>query len=306
MKRVRLWGIFLAILGSSFWGISGPISEALFDQGIKVSWLISSKMIIAGIVLMLVAFWKERKAILAPWRNTRDALQLILFILFGMIGMQYIYFKAVAVANAATATILQYLSPVVVLIFLALRLREKPRRIDIVTICFAMMGTALVVTKGHFTHLAISPNAFFWGIMAALAAAAFTLLPAGLLHRHSPIVVTAWAQLIGGLLIDVFDPFWKEIPHLDHAGWAGYWFIVIFGTIIAYSVYLASLQFISPTAATLLDAFEPLGATVVSVVFLHMHMGFSEILGGVIIILTVAMMAMATPHGPKLEDRSPD
>ncbi|EKQ19579.1 permease of the drug/metabolite transporter (DMT) superfamily [Lacticaseibacillus paracasei] len=126
------------------------------------------------------------------------------------------------------------------------------------------------------------------------------------MHRHSPIVVTAWAQLIGGLLIDVFDPFWKEIPHLDHAGWAGYWFIVIFGTIIAYSVYLASLQFISPTAATLLDAFEPLGATVVSVVFLHMHMGFAEILGGVIIILTVAMMAMATPHGPKLEDRSPD
>lgn len=169
-----------------------------------------------------------------------------------------------------------------------------------------MMGTALVVTKGHFTHLAISPNAFFWGIMAALAAAAYTLLPAGLLHRHSPIVVTAWAQLIGGLLIDVFDPFWKEIPHLDHAGWAGYWFIVIFGTIIAYSVYLGSLQFISPTAATLLDAFEPLGATVVSVVFLHMHMGFAEILGGVIIILTVAMMAMATPHGPKLEDRSPD
>ena len=88
MKRVRLWGIFLAILGSSFWGISGPISEALFDQGIKVSWLISSKMIIAGIVLMLVAFWKERKAILAPWRNTRDALQLILFLRLAMIGMQ--------------------------------------------------------------------------------------------------------------------------------------------------------------------------------------------------------------------------
>jgi hypothetical protein len=37
-----------------------------------------------------------------------------------------------------------------------------------------------------------------------------------------------------------------------------------------------------------------------------MHMGFAEILGGVIIILTVAMMAMVTPHGPKLEDRSPD
>ncbi|MDE3315884.1 DMT family transporter [Lacticaseibacillus zeae] len=303
MKRIRLWGIFLAIMGSSFWGISGPVSESLFDKGIKVSWLISSKMLIAGGVLMAVAFWKDRSAIMAPWRNRRDALQLIIFVLFGMIGMQYIYFKAVAVANAATATILQYLSPVVVLVFLALRLREKPRRIDLLTIGMAMLGTALVVTKGRLTHLAISPSAFFWGIMAALAAAAYTLLPAGLLKRHSPIVVTAWAQLLGGFLVDAFDPFWKQIPHLDAAGWAGYWFIVIFGTIIAYSVYLASLQFISPTAATLLDAFEPLGATLVSVAFLHMHLGFAEVLGGVLIILTVAMMAIVTPRGPKLEKR---
>lgn len=267
MKRIRLWGIFLAILGSSLWGISGPVSEALFDEGIKVSWLISSKMIIAGVVLMTLAVWKDRAAIMSPWRNRRDAIQLILFVLFGMIGMQYIYFKAVAVANAATATILQYLSPVIVLVFLALRLREKPRRIDLFTIAMAMLGTMLVVTKGRLTHLAISPSAFFWGVMAALAAAAYTLLPAGLLKRHSPIVVTAWAQLLGGLLVDIFDPFWKQIPHLDQAGWAGYWFIVIFGTIVAYSVYLASLQFISPTAATLLDAFEPLGATLVSVIF---------------------------------------
>lgn len=160
MKRIRLWGIFLAILGSSLWGISGPVSEALFDEGIKVSWLISSKMIIAGVVLMTLAVWKDRAAIMSPWRNRRDAIQLILFVLFGMIGMQYIYFKAVAVANAATATILQYLSPVIVLVFLALRLREKPRRIDLFTIAMAMLGTMLVVTKGRLTHLAISPSAF--------------------------------------------------------------------------------------------------------------------------------------------------
>lgn len=234
MKRIRLWGIFLAIMGSSFWGISGPVSESLFDKGIKVSWLISSKMLIAGVVLMAVAFWKDRSAIMAPWRNRRDALQLIIFVLFGMVGMQYIYFKAVAVANAATATILQYLSPVVVLVFLALRLKEKPRRIDLLTIAVAMLGTALVVTKGRLTHLAISPSAFFWGIMAALAAAAYTLLPAGLLQRHSPIVVTAWAQLLGGLLVDAFDPFWKQIPFWMRPD----------GQVIGLSLFLAQLSLI--------------------------------------------------------------
>lgn len=301
MQKKRLLGIGLAMFGACLWGVSGPASELLFAQGVDVAWLISSKMLIAGVLTMLLALVKAPQAVLAPWRNRRDAGQMVIFILFGMITMQFIYFKAVAVGNAPTATILQYLAPVVILVLSAFMARTLPRRQDVLIIALAMFGTLMVVTKGHLTQLAIGPQALFWGLLAALAAAMYTMLPAGLLRRHSPLVVTAWAQLLGGLVMTAYRPLWQNPPHLDRTGIAAYAFVVLFGTLVAYLVYLASLQYISATAASLLDAFEPLGATVVSVLMFHLHLGGPELLGGALIIATVCLMAVAGPKAPKVK-----
>lgn len=301
MQKKRLLGIGLAMFGACLWGVSGPASELLFAQGVDVAWLISSKMLIAGVLTMLLALVKAPQAVLAPWRNRRDAGQMVIFIIFGMITMQFIYFKAVAVGNAPTATILQYLAPVVILVLSAFMARTLPRRQDVLIIALAMFGTLMVVTKGHLTQLAIGPRALLWGLLAALAAAMYTMLPAGLLRRHSPLVVTAWAQLLGGLVMTVYRPVWQNPPYLDRTGIAAYAFVVLFGTLIAYLVYLASLQYISATAASLLDAFEPLGATVVSVLMFHLHLGGPELLGGALIIATVGLMAVAGPKALKVK-----
>ncbi|WP_179394443.1 DMT family transporter [Lacticaseibacillus absianus] len=299
MRHTRLMGLALAILGSSLWGIAGPASEVLFAQGVSVSWLISSKMLIAGLVTLGYALIREGRAVLAPWRTRADAGRLLIFILFGMIAMQYVYFKAVEVANAPTATILQYLSPVVVLVILAVTTRTLPRRTDVAIIALAMFGTLMVVTRGHLTQLAITPTALFWGLLAALAAALYTLLPAGLLERYSPLTISAWAQLVGGLIVSVRAPVWRGVPQLNALGWANYTFVVLGGTIVAYMVYLASLQYITATAASLLDAFEPLAATLTAVLFMSFHLSLAEVIGGAIIIATVFLMAMTSPKAPR-------
>lgn len=296
MRRKTLIGVLLAATGALFWGFSGPASEYLFTRGVTVPWLISSKMLIAGVVTMLLAIFVDGKAVLAPWQNRRDAWQMTLFIIFGMIAMQFVYFQAVAVANAPTATILQYLSPVVVLVVLAIKSKTMPARSDFLVIALAMFGTLMIVTKGELTQLAVTPAGLFWGIGAAFAAATYTLLPAGLLNRHSALSITAWAQLGGGLIMIVFEPFWLHVPKMDALDWSLYAFIVIGGTIIAYLIYLASLRFISPTTVSLLEAFEPLGATIVAVIFLGIKLTVAEIIGGIIILLTVFLM---TQLGPK-------
>ncbi|MFD1484598.1 DMT family transporter [Lacticaseibacillus baoqingensis] len=299
MRRKRLFGLVMGTIAALLWGISGPASEMLFDHQVDVAWLISSKMLIAGVITMVLAWRLQGKtALLAPWRERRASGQLLIFILFGMLAMQYIYFKAVAVANAPTATILQFLSPVLVLIYVALQARQLPRRTDVLIIALAMFGTLLVVTKGQLTALAITPQALAWGLMAALAAAAYAILPAQLLKRHSPLVVTAWAQLLGGIAMTVVRPFWVDCPHLTIGQWGAYAFVVIGGTIVAYLLYLISLQYVSVTAVSLLDAFEPLGATVTAVVFFGFHLGFFELIGGTLIIITVLLMSITEPKAP--------
>lgn len=89
--------------------------------------------------------------------------------------MQFVYYKAVAVINAATATILQFLSPVFIVVHTMLRERAVPRRADLIAVLVALVGIFLLVTGGQPTYLAISPAAFFWGLATGMAAAAYVL-----------------------------------------------------------------------------------------------------------------------------------
>lgn len=103
-------------------------------------------------------------------------------------------------------------------------------------------------------------------------------------------------MVVGGALFMFIQPAWRDVPKFDAAGWAGYLFIVIFGSVIAYFIYLASLAYISATATGLLDAFEPLSATIVSVVFLNLKFGLMETIGTILILSTVFILAIANRH----------
>ncbi|PIO82692.1 peptide ABC transporter permease [Loigolactobacillus backii] len=298
-------GILLASGGAILWGIAGPVAQLLFDDyGVNLDWLIGSKMLIAGVILLILgSFWPaQRRQILGIWRSRRSIMQLLIFTIFGMTAMQYVYYKAVAVGNAATATILQFLSPIFIVLYIAFRYRTQPRRPDVIAIIAALVGTYLLVSGGNPTKLTVAPAALFWGIVTGIAAAAYVLLPEGLLDQYGSLAVSGWSMTIGGILFNFRQPIWRDAPRLDWRGQLAYWFIVILGSVVAYFVYLASLQYISATAVGLLDAFEPLAATAVSVLYLHLKFGLAEIIGTVLILSTVFILAVAKPRS--LEEKN--
>ncbi|MFD0897474.1 DMT family transporter [Loigolactobacillus binensis] len=299
MRAKQLKGILLATIGAILWGVSGPIAQWLFTAyQVDLVWLIESKMLISGVLLLLVAALlpRERQRLFTIWHSWRSSGELLIFTVGGMLAMQFVYYKAVAVGNAATATILQFLSPVFIVVYTMLRERAVPRRADVIAVLVALLGTFLLVTGGQPTHLTISPAALFWGVATGVAAAAYVLLPIRLLAQYGAIVVSGWAMVLGGLLFNLVHPGWQQLPHLDLFGQLGYWFIVIFGTVFAYSLYLASLDYASATAVGLLDAFEPLAATILAVLYLNVRFGWVEFGGTMLILSTVFILALARPQ----------
>ena len=114
------------------------------------------------------------------WRNKRDTLLLLAFSVLGMVAVQYTYFEAIHKSNAATATVLQYMGPVFIAIYMAFKQRRLPNFIEFVAIILALTGTFLLVTHGKFGSLAISTEGLLWGIASAVALAIYSLLPVGL------------------------------------------------------------------------------------------------------------------------------
>lgn len=298
MRNSKVRGIVLAVAGPLLWGVSGTTAQALFTHAdVSSNWLVSVRMLISGILLVLYGLLTGRKQNLMIWHHWRDALYLLFFSFVGMAASQYTYFKAIDYGNAATATILQFLSPAFIIIYLALSTRRWPRRIDILSLVMALTGTILLVTHGQLTTLAIPVRGFSWGLLTAMSATLYTLLPRKLLGKYGSIPVVGWSMLIGGIAFSIYYRVWTHMPDFNLATYGRIGFVVIFGTMFAYLFFLGSLQFITATTASVLGCFEPLSATFLSIVFLGVQFGVPETIGAILIIGTVFVQSWATMKG---------
>lgn len=67
------------------------------------------------------------KDIVSVWKSSAERLRLIIFGCLGMLGTQYCYFACIKVSNAAAATVLEYIMPVLIIMWYCMREKRLPR-----------------------------------------------------------------------------------------------------------------------------------------------------------------------------------
>lgn len=303
MKYLRYKGYGMALIGATLWGISGNVAQKLFqNEGFQPGWLVTVRMLTTGILLLLFAAIKKssRAKVLSIWSDTADRINIITFGIIGMLGVQYAYFMSIKFGNAATATLLQYLAPIFIILYLAIRFRNIPRLHEIIAVSLAILGTFLLVTNGNIAKITISLLAVTWGIGSAIALAFYTLYPKKLLKKWGAVIVVGWAMIIGGIALSFINPIW-QIHSQKWTLLSGLYvaFVVIFGTLIAFYLYIDSLRYIKPIEASLLGSAEPLSATIVTIFWMHVSLGMFELLGGICIICTVLILTLGDHYRNK-------
>ncbi|MBM7645932.1 drug/metabolite transporter (DMT)-like permease [Scopulibacillus daqui] len=151
------------IIGAAFWGIGGTVSKKLFQQyHVDVNWLVTVRLLIAGLLLLAVHFCgRQRAQIWTVWKNRKAAFSLVIFGLFGMLAVQYTYMASIHYGNAAVATLLQYLAPVMIILYLLARRQTVPTRNDFISVILALVGCFLLLTNGSFSQLSVPPGVMF-------------------------------------------------------------------------------------------------------------------------------------------------
>ena len=284
----RLTGIMLAIGGSIFWGGSGVAAQFLLqDRGVTADFLTAVRTLTAGLMLLLIDRYVYGNNITDIWHDKASRNRLLFFGIFGMMAVQYTYFAAIAYSNAPTGTIIQYLMPVVILVWMAISEKKLPRLSQILSAFMAILGTALLVTHGSLTSLSISEKALFWGILSAFAAACYTITPRWLLMRWPSAQVVGWAMLIGGIAIVLICQPTCYFDSFDMAACLSLVYICILGTAVAFWAYVTSTKYILPQEASILNATEPLASIVFSVLLLNVNFQLPEIIGTILIIIPV-------------------
>lgn len=284
-------GVLLAAGGASLWGGSGAAAQYLFSTTISTTWLVAVRLLTAGILLTAISIVRAPQQVRALTHQRHNLGYLLAFAILGMLNSQLTYFLAVKFSNAPTATVIQYLQPVIIIIWLALSQRQWPRRIDCISIVIALVGTFYLVTGGHLNALTLTPTALFWGLWCAGAAALYTLLPRPLLEHYDALAVCGLAMLVSGIILTPFL-FTIPTPHLSSGDWWLVGYIVVGGTMFSYTMFLQSIRYISPSVTGILSAFEPLVATLLAVTLLGTRMTPAAVVGSLLILLTTFLQAI--------------
>ena len=289
----RTKGVLMAVIGSIFWGGSGVAAQFILqEKGMTADYLTAVRTIVAGILLLSIDAFINKNNIFAIWKDKESRHRLLAFGVLGMMSVQYTYFVAIECSNAPTATIIQYLMPILILAWFSITERKLPSLSQVICAIMAIFGTALLVTHGSLTALAISDRALFWGILSAFAAAFYTVQPRWLLMRWPAPQVIGWAMLIGGAAISLIYPPLEYPGTVDAPALLSLAYICVLGTAASFWLYVTSTKYILAQEASILNATEPLASIVFSIILLDVMFELPEIIGSLLIIMPIIYITL--------------
>ena len=211
----RIKGIFFAVIGASLWGLGGTVSDYLFKyEGIQIDWYVTARLIISGLfLLMIFKIMNPKQSVFIIFKHLSHIVTLLIYSLFGMLIVQYAYMSSINTGNAAVATLLQYIAPVYIILWFVFRGKERLKIFDVLAMILTLVGTFLLLTNGSVSKLVVAPSSLFWGILAGLALAFYTIYANQLLNKYASILVVGWAMIISGLVMNLRHPIWHAHFH---------------------------------------------------------------------------------------------
>ena len=292
-KTVALRGILCAVFGGICWGFSGTMGQFLSaSKGVETSWIVTVRMLTAGVILLTVMALRQPKALTAVWRVRKDAVRLVIFAVLGLVSCQFTYLECIACSNSATGTALNYLGQMMILLYVCFTTRRLPTRWEMTALLLAALGVFFLATHGDFHTLVLSPQALFWGLVGAAMVVVYSALPQNLLKVYGSPAVTGWGMLVGGGFLLFASRFWAVPVDLDLEVVLGALLIAVVGTAAAFTLYLQGVKDIGPVKTSLLSCTELVTAGVLTCVWLKTPLVLQDFIGMGLILGMVAFLAV--------------
>lgn len=305
--------LFIAAAGLS-WGISATLGRAVFTgqllsgavRPIDPVILSQSRTTISFLLLAPILFvWRGRQA----FRMKRsDLLRSFSVGVLGMAGSNYFYYLAIQRTNVAMAITLQYTAPILVLLYMVFRHRQRPTPERVGSVALAVGGIAVaigLIGPGSF-HL--DTLGLIGAELAALAFAYYNIASSSLLQRYDQWRLLALVLLASSVFWQFVNPPWKIVA--AHYGPAQWLFLLVFAltsVLAPYSLYFAGLQYLDATRAIVTSCLEPVFAIAVAAIVLGERVRPLQVVGIAAVLVATVIVQLperATAAVPKQEAAS--
>ncbi|HSI92278.1 MAG TPA: EamA family transporter [Jiangellaceae bacterium] len=292
-------GYLYVTLAAALFAVNASVSKVVLEAGIDPARLAALRCTGAALGLGLVLF------AVAPHRMRVTARELPALVLLGVAGaamVQWLYFVAIARIPIGIALLLEFTAPVFVTLYVRVVRRHAVRGRTWLAIGIALGGLAMVAQVWSDTGL--DPIGVAAGLGAAVSISTYFLVGGTMVASRDTGSVTFYMFFFGALFWTVAQPWWtfdfsvlaQSSSLLGGLGsytvpvWTGVVWVVLLGTLAPYSLNLAALRHISPTAVGVVGMSEPLAAGLVAWVWLGQALTLVQVAGGVVVLVGIAMV----------------
>ena len=295
-KKGTIIGTFLTIAGGILWGISGVCGQFLFQsKDVTASWLVPLRLVTAGFLLLCYYLIRDKGKAFDIWKTKRNKIDIIIYGLAGMMLCQYSYFQTIEWSNAGTATVIQYLGPALIVVWVCLQTKRLPEKKEVLGVILAVTGIFLIATHGNPTTLALSQKALIMGLISAVSVVIYTVKPARMQAEFDTPLLLAWGMLIGGTALTIAFRPWNNKVIFDRETFTALTFIILFGTMAGFSMYMTGVKMIGSVKASLYSCVEPVASMVLTAVWMKVSFTTPDLIGTAFVIATIIILALPSP-----------
>jgi drug/metabolite transporter (DMT)-like permease len=299
-RRPGLTGLLLAVVSAAAFGTAGTFASALLDAGWSAGSAVTVRMAVAALALAVPAVLQLR----GRWSLLRSNAGAILA--FGALAValpQLAYFNAVSRLSVGVALLLEYSGVLLVVLWVWVRLGQRPSAVTGVGGVVALGGLVLVLDVVGGAR--IDPVGVGWGLVAAVGLAAYFVL------SHSadalPPLVSAWAGLAVGALVLGAAALVGVIPwrttsvDVELAGRSTSWLVPVLGVALlaaafAYATGIAAVRRLGSRLSSFVGLSEVLFAVLAAWLALGQRPGAVQVLGGLVVLAGIVLVRLGEPR----------
>jgi drug/metabolite transporter (DMT)-like permease len=287
-RSTRL-GYALAASAAAMWALNGSLARYLLDDGVSALRLSQLRSLLSWLILV-VAIGTVAPAMLRVERE--DVPRLASLGIVGLAGVHATYFLAIERLQIGVALTIQYLGPLLILVWLAVFHRRRLGRGLWSAAALSLAGCFLVVRAYDAGSLDLL------GVAAAFAAAVifavYLVASERLGRRYAPVTTLAWAFGFASLFWLFAQPLWTfPVDRFeDFRNVALGLGVAVVGTLVPFVLMVSAVRHIPASRAAVIATLEPVLAAAFAWAIHGESLTPAQIAGGLLVVAAVIWVQM--------------
>ncbi|GGU16729.1 EamA family transporter [Lentzea flava] len=296
----RSTGLIAAAVSFISFGTSGAFVKPLLEAGWSPTAAVTARACTAGLVLLPFVVMSLR----GKWDLLLRARWAVLGM--GLVGVaitQVLYFAAIQRIPVATALLIEFLAPIILVVFTWAVSRRTPAPVVLLGSVLAVGGLVLVIGPGAIQ--AVDPIGLAAAFGAALGCAGYFVIAARPNDGLPPVALAGTGlllaapvlALIGAAGLLPFTATFGDVPLLGTttAWWVPLLVVAVVGTALAYASGITASGILGSRLASFIALLEVVSASLFAWLLLGEELTGLQLLGGLLILGGIASVRAERP-----------